>query len=433
LPLARGVSKNFNMRKLFLYFQFIVLFTNCSSFHNTDLKRSLASPVEVTNTVEGINTFEDNLSVILVCLDGVGYNLLEKIDSQFVDTQKVKVLKPSFPSNSFPSQMSIVTGVPPEVHGIADNHFQIPLQDFLEVKMPVRNQFLLTEPLWSEISKKEMDVYTMAYMQSVDPWPVDSKLSLEDKHISIPMDKSDSLELKLDKVIELETTNINKKQLFVIWDYGLDHQAHGGFKLDDGDDSDLVKIKAKWETLKTSILKFYSQLKLLNNKHTKVIFVSDHGMDYVDQKINIPNLLNAVGLKEIKYSHSSGIIHLYNLNSDSELNTISNYLKIKNIEIKWHYDSEVSSASKTRMGVVGELQAHTMFDNKTLEDKSIIVLPMKKILGNHGWDADKNNNMNGILWRFSSSQSDATEVRPPMSPPQSVLGVKDYVKRILNL
>ena len=66
--------------------------------------------------------------MVLVSIDGFGHNYLERFEAPALKAMagegfRVKRLLPVYPTNTFPTHLSMATGQPPEQHGVEDNHF----------------------------------------------------------------------------------------------------------------------------------------------------------------------------------------------------------------------------------------------------------------------------------------------------------------------
>ncbi|NQZ95742.1 MAG: alkaline phosphatase family protein, partial [Myxococcales bacterium] len=91
-------------------------------------------------------------TVIMISLDGTTYPQIERADLEWIPKlmrrgATAKRLVPVFPSNTFPNHVSLITGVPPEVHGIVNNAFLDP--DRGEYDYDADPTWLEVEPLWA--------------------------------------------------------------------------------------------------------------------------------------------------------------------------------------------------------------------------------------------------------------------------------------------
>ena len=67
-------------------------------------------------------------TLILVSLDGFRHDYLDRFDAPHLNAIakegfRVRRLEPVYPPNTFPAHLSLITGLPPQDHGIVDNHF----------------------------------------------------------------------------------------------------------------------------------------------------------------------------------------------------------------------------------------------------------------------------------------------------------------------
>jgi predicted AlkP superfamily pyrophosphatase or phosphodiesterase len=100
-------------------------------------------------------------TIILISLDGVRANYLEKFRPETLNELarkgvRAKWMTPSFPTKTFPNHYTIVTGLHPENHGIIENN----IYDFgtlfgLDKKAEVQNaRWWLGEPIWVTAEKQ---------------------------------------------------------------------------------------------------------------------------------------------------------------------------------------------------------------------------------------------------------------------------------------
>jgi len=347
-------------------------------------------------------------AAVLIVLDGVGYELLNRIDPDFVTQNKVRRLTPTFPSNSMPSQITISTGVSPQQHGIADNNFYIIGEKGPTlVKMPKGNEHLLVKPLWVSAVNEGTEVYTSNVLAS-EPWPGAPHRYMQ------AYDFSD-LAGQFKEIVSLtKSWKRDRNLLFVIWNYALDKQGHTAF--------DREITRERWAEIKNDILNFKSEIEKMqaDGLPVEAVFVSDHGMDEVRKMVKIKNVLQDTGYSSVLYTVSSGILHIYGHSPEtSEIDDkVSVYLKEKGVNIRWY------PPDSPRSGMIGELENHAVFSEAGLE-RGEVVQVLDKIRGSHGWNPASNPAMDGIFWRFG----DATSTLPP---PAHVIDVRNYIEYLLE-
>jgi hypothetical protein len=77
-------------------------------------------------------------------------------------------LRPEFPSNTFPNHMTLVTGVPPEVHGIVNNVFRDPERGVFRYENdPTWSQ---VEPIWGIAARGGVVSAAFHWIGSEGPW-----------------------------------------------------------------------------------------------------------------------------------------------------------------------------------------------------------------------------------------------------------------------
>lgn len=80
---------------------------------------------------------------------------------------RAEAMIPVAPSNTFPSHVSLVTGVQPEVHGIVDNNFVDPVRGPFDRNAV--HAFIESEPIWSIAERSQLPTASFYWVGSEDP------------------------------------------------------------------------------------------------------------------------------------------------------------------------------------------------------------------------------------------------------------------------
>ena len=129
---------------------------------------------EITPIGTGKSTFEN--TVILISMDGFRWDYLEHtntphLDEFIIDGVQSEGIIPPFPSKTFPSHISLVTGRYPEEHGILSNKMYDPVfNEYYYIgqnSKPVLDQkWYEAEPIWVTAEKQNKKAMTMFWPAS---------------------------------------------------------------------------------------------------------------------------------------------------------------------------------------------------------------------------------------------------------------------------
>ena len=117
---------------------------------------------------------ERQATVILISLDGTrpADVTAERLPSLFAlgaRGARAERLVPSFPSNTFPNHVTLVTGVAPERHGLVDNSFIDPERGLFRKKEIAT--WIEVEPLWSQLARRGIVSASYYWVGSEGAWP----------------------------------------------------------------------------------------------------------------------------------------------------------------------------------------------------------------------------------------------------------------------
>ncbi|MCA9506139.1 MAG: alkaline phosphatase family protein [Myxococcales bacterium] len=195
-------------------------------------------------------------------------------------------LVPVDPSNTFPSHVSLVTGVRPEVHRLVNNLFVDPVRGRFFRNDP--HSWIESEPIWSIAERQGIPTASYYWVGSEGPW-AGGPGPRETRRFSA----STPERRKVDRVLAWldEPDPAKRPRLVTTWFHGADHAAH-----ETGPDSPAVtRLLAVQDAEIARLVAGIEARGLLAS--TTLIFVSDHGMVLAERKIRLEERLRRAGLQ----------------------------------------------------------------------------------------------------------------------------------------
>jgi predicted AlkP superfamily pyrophosphatase or phosphodiesterase len=257
-----------------------------------DLLFALTLIVLTGNTIQG----QTNLSpkVVLFSLDGIG---VDQFNEQMMP-RLWKIMKetggwgsstPSNPAMTFPSHVSIATGVHPERHGIVSNSYYDSSANEI-VKSSAFVEYLSEEPLWVASTRKGIRTAVYHWPCATGAW---KGIAPEVYKI---FDKKVSDAENLDRCSEGLSQGI---QFVMAYLSGTDTEGHvyGALSAEV-----LKKLK-----LTDDLLADWIVVTRQKYPNIRIILTSDHGMASPTKKINLYRLLNEFDIKVFAFGGSAFI------------------------------------------------------------------------------------------------------------------------------
>ena len=229
-------------------------------------------------------------TVIMISLDGTTYPQIERADLEWIPKlmrrgATAKRLVPVFPSNTFPNHVSLITGVPPEVHGIVNNAFLDP--DRGEYDYDADPTWLEVEPLWAIAARHGVVSASYHWVGSEGAW----RNGWGPRHWE-KFDSGTREAKKVEKILEwldLEDP-AERPRLITAWFHGADGAGHRS-----GPDSKRVTNDLREQDL--AIGELVAGLEARDAfSHTTLLLVSDHGMLEVERSIDLEDLIDDAGI-----------------------------------------------------------------------------------------------------------------------------------------
>lgn len=232
-------------------------------------------------------------TTVVVSLDGFRYDYINKADTPVLDSLiksgvSASSLQPVFPTKTFPSHISMATGLHPESHGIIDNKFEnLVTGEYYTVKdnsSKMVAKWYRGEFIWETLARYgySTGVYLWLGSESFTPWKrpaysISWSDTLTNKH------KIEKFDFWLNKMHEARVP-----ELFML--YFDDTDALGHKFGTDGDE-----IKQAIKTLDSVVGEICKIIAKSDNKDsTNLIVLSDHGMKniYAENAIDVSKYVN---------------------------------------------------------------------------------------------------------------------------------------------
>jgi predicted AlkP superfamily pyrophosphatase or phosphodiesterase len=270
--------------------------------------------------------------VIMISMDGMRYDYPDKGDFLGLKRMqreglRVQKMLPTFPSNTFPSHVSLATGTTPEKHGIIDNSFyDKKLRKSFNVDEA--SQWLEAEPLWISVERQQKKSAVYYWVGSDAAWNKQHA-----SYFKAPFKAVSSEQEKVDQIIDwLDMPIKERPSLIMSYWHGADSMGH----VFGPDSSRVISRIAKQD-------KFLQRLqKALDDRnawsYVTLILVSDHGMTKKGEAINIQTILKQGGFSPY-INKTNAIVHL-NFKHKSNISKAFDYLK-KQKEFNVYYPKKM--------------------------------------------------------------------------------------------
>jgi predicted AlkP superfamily pyrophosphatase or phosphodiesterase len=202
---------------------------------------------------------------------------------------RAEALVPVNPSNTFPSHVSLATGVRPEVHRLVNNSFVDPVQGRFDRRTPGR--WIEAEPIWSVAERNGLRAASFYWVGSEGPWgpgpmgPGPSETQAE-------FSSRTSEKQKVDQILAWLAIPdpARRPRLITAWFHGADHAGH-----DDGPGARSVATTLAAQDRQIARLVGEMEARGLFST-TTLIFVSDHGMARATRRVHLARELGRAGL-----------------------------------------------------------------------------------------------------------------------------------------
>lgn len=229
-------------------------------------------------------------TVVLISLDGTRpADLTEALLPSLVELgrkgARADALIPVDPSNTFPSHVSMVTGVHPEEHRLVNNLFIDPVRGRFSRRGA--HTWIESEPIWSIAERHGIPTVSFYWVGSEGPWTAGPGPGEARKFSSRTSEKT-----KVNQILRWLAIEdpILRPRLITSWFHGADHSAHIG-----GPGTDAVARSLGPQNVQIARLIAEMEKRGLFDS-TTLIFVSDHGSSLAHERVNLGRALRRAGL-----------------------------------------------------------------------------------------------------------------------------------------
>ncbi len=207
-------------------------------------------------------------------------------------------LTPVFPSNTFPTHVSMATGTHPDRHGIVDNVFLDP--DRGRYAYDADANWIEAEPLWIAAQRQGVDTATYFWVGSESDWR-----GLGTRYRVAPFDGDRPESVKVDQILEwLALPEGERPRLIMSYWAGADSIGH-----DEGPNGRGIAAQIRAQDLQlVRLLEGIDALELW--PRLSLILVSDHGMAVATDYLDIRGALADAGIKARVLGGAVAQVHL---------------------------------------------------------------------------------------------------------------------------
>jgi hypothetical protein len=230
-------------------------------------------------------------TVVLISLDGTRpADLTEALLPSLVELGRQGVradgLVPVDPSNTFPSHVSLATGVRPEAHRLVNNQFIDPIRGRFTRDEP--HTWIESEPIWSIAERRGLPTASFHWVGSEGPWRDGPGPRETRKFSSRTLEKT-----KVNQILKWLAIEdpLKRPRLITSWFHGADHAGHLS-----GPGTEAVRKLLSPQNLQIErLIREMEERRLFDS--TTLIFVSDHGMAEAGKRVNLGSLFRRAGLE----------------------------------------------------------------------------------------------------------------------------------------
>ena len=228
-------------------------------------------------------------TVIVLSLDGVRHDLpaagsLRAFTRMAQEGAQAKRLIPPFPSNTFPSHVTLATGTHPDRHGILGNRFIDPERGLFDYANDA--SWLEAEPLWAAAERQGVRSAVYFWVGSETDWR-----GIGASFRKSPFDSSIPEAQKVDQILAwLDLPERERPRLLMAWWHGVDHAAHRY----------TTQSRKVAQALRDQDEQLGRLLAGLDARdawpHTTLLVLSDHGMTPSERRVVPQTALDEAGI-----------------------------------------------------------------------------------------------------------------------------------------
>tara|TARA_E500000081_G_scaffold154682_1_gene192419 strand:- start:217 stop:1380 length:1164 start_codon:yes stop_codon:yes gene_type:complete len=336
-------------------------------------------------------TYTEENIVVVISMDGVRHdypNLLSGGGFNFISEKGLVAtsLVPMYQSSTFPTHVTMATGVTPDKHGILHNGFFDRNRGFYSYSPDA--SWIESEPIWSLLERQGIKTATYFWVGSESDWE-GTKITYSKAPFNGRISEKDKTKQILDW-LDLEPKE--RPRLIMTWWHGSDSIAHQSGSINGKVLNQLRKQDKELLNLITEIEKrgYWENITL--------IVVSDHGMSDVDNFINIKEILKNNSI-DSTLSIGPAIGHVF-LDDLSDKDSAISALKQDSDLIVWDGGELPENYNMFHPTRTGDIVVETHAPNMLVTRKNSN--PPK---GMHGYDPSRNKEMEGIFYAYGNKVS----------------------------
>ena len=317
-------------------------------------------------------------TVIVLSLDGVRHDFPDRGDfpglKRMAEDGIRGAMRPVYPSNTFPTHVSMATGTFPDVHGIVDNVFWDRERE-QTYRYAAETDWLEAEPVWIAATRQGVTTATYFWVGSEQAWR-GSRQAFQ----MTPFDGGRPEAEKVDQILAwLRLPRGERPQLIMSYWAGTDSVAHRN-----GPDADEVEEQLAQQD--AELVRLLDGIEAtLGWQETTLIVVSDHGMVEVGSALDLAGTLDDAGIAA--RVHGSPVGHVF-LDDVEDLDRAEAVVRAMDHVEVWRRDDvppgwRIKHASRTGDLVVTTVPPHSL-DASSLVLRAYLMAGGK--VGSHGYD-----------------------------------------------
>lgn len=330
----------------------------------------------------------DENTVIVISLDGIRYDYLERTETDaFSYLRKggasASSLVPVYQSSTFPTHVTMATGVTPDLHGILHNSFYDKERGSFSYSPDA--SWIQFEPVWSILENQNMKTATYFWVGSETDWRGTSI-----SYSKAPFNGRIGEKEKLDQILKWLDMEIDlRPRLIMSWWHGTDSVAHQK----GATHPDVFKQLNKQDKILFQLIEEIS-LRNIWNKVTLLV-VSDHGMSDVSNFINLKEILKLNSIKA-RISTGPAVAHIFLENKEDLKKTISSLRENQHLSVwsKENLPKEFNMFNETR---TGDVIVTTSIPNMLVTRNN-----SNPPIGMHGYNPRDNKQMHSIFLAYGN-------------------------------
>ena len=330
----------------------------------------------------------DENIVIVISLDGLRFDYLERTETEAFsyitkEGARASSLVPVYQSSTFPTHVTMATGVTPDLHGILHNSFYDKERGSFSYSPDA--SWIQSEPVWSIVENQDIKTATYFWVGSETDWR-ETSIS----YSKAPFNGRISEKEKLDQILEWLDMDIDlRPRLIMSWWHGTDSVAHQK----GATHPDVFKQLNKQDKILFQLIEEITRRNIWDK--VTLLVVSDHGMSDVSNFINLKEILKLNSI-DARISTGPAVAHIF-LDKKEELKrAISSLQENQHLSVwsKEDLPKEFNMFNETRTGdVIVTTSIPNMLVTRSNSNPPI---------GMHGYNPKENKHMHGIFLAYGN-------------------------------